>query len=465
MKRSIVRLRSLELKNIKNVTYGKIEMPNCYKKHLLATDAEVLGVYGQNGSGKTALIDALYFLQKIMLGESIEDNLYEYISNKSGEAEINAEFCIQNPESYFEVAYNLELKKTEEKKVVIEKEKIYSAKTLGDVRTNKVRILEYNCDNKNIFSPKIKFEEAIANNKDNELNLIVAKKMSQKNNCSFIFGESSREVFLQDYENSFKDCSYIIKSLYKFALADLFVIRNTHSGVISANFILPMAFRINGGEIGLKGDFAVPLDEPVVLNAERADVLCTIINDINIVLHTIIPGLVLDIRRYGSQLLDNGEQGEKMELLSVRGDAVIPIRMESAGIIKIISILNALVQAFSDSSICLVVDELDAGIFEYLLGELLDIFNRKAKGQLLFTSHNLRALEMLESKSIMFSTTNPNNRYIHMKNIKQTNNLRDVFLRSITLGGQDEFIYEETDSLKMERAFRKAGRVRENEKP
>jgi len=74
-------------------------------------------------------------------------------------------------------------------------------------------------------------------------------------------------------------------------------------------------------------------------------------------------------------------------------------------------------------------------------------------------------LEMLESKSIMFSTTNPNNRYIHMKNIKQTNNLRDVFLRSITLGGQDEYIYDETDSLKMERAFRKAGRVRENEKP
>jgi len=43
----------------------------------------------------------------------------------------------------------------------------------------------------------------------------------------------------------------------------LFVIRNTHSGVISANFLLPMAFKIEQDEIGMKGDFAVPLTEQV----------------------------------------------------------------------------------------------------------------------------------------------------------------------------------------------------------
>ena len=56
------------------------------------------------------------------------------------------------------------------------------------------------------------------------------------------------------------------------------------------------------------------------------------------------------------------------------GHRPIPIRMESEGIIKIISILNALIQAFGNPSICLAIDELDAGIFEYMLGELLDIF-------------------------------------------------------------------------------------------
>ena len=145
------------------------------------------------------------------------------------------------------------------------------------------------------------------------------------------------------------------------------------------------------------------------------------------------------------------------------GERSIPIRMESEGIIKIVSILNALIQAFGNHSICLVIDELDAGIFEYMLGELLDIFNTSAKGQLIFTSHNLRALEMLDKNSIMFSTVNPENRYIHMKNVKGTNNLRGMYIRSITLGGQEESIYEKTDSLKIARAFRKAGRRLQHE--
>ena len=108
--------------------------------------------------------------------------------------------------------------------------------------------------------------------------------------------------------------------------------------------------------------------------------------------------------------------------------------------------------------ICLVVEELDAGIFEYMLGELLDIFNKSAKGQMIFTSHNLRALEMLDKENIIFSTANPENRYIRMKSVRDTNNLHNLYIRSITLGGQDEVIYEETDSLKISRAFRKAGR-------
>ena len=181
------------------------------------------------------------------------------------------------------------------------------------------------------------------------------------------------------------------------------------------------------------------------------------------VLVTIIPGMTIGIKNYGPQLTDDGTEALKIELTSIRGDKVIPIRMESDGIIKIISILNALIHAFSNYSVCLAIDELDAGIFEYMLGELLDVFAESGKGQLIFTSHNLRALEMLNKENIMFSTANPDNRYIHMKNIKKTNNLRDLYLRSITLGGQNEVIYEETDSLSIAKAFRKAGRKLKHE--
>lgn len=237
------------------------------------------------------------------------------------------------------------------------------------------------------------------------------------------------------------------------------MIRNAHSGVITAQIILPMAFRIEENEGGSKGDLPVLLRGPITLPFEEKELLHRIVDQINIVLNKIIPGLQIVVKEHGKQALDSGEDGWKVELMSKRDDLPeIPIRMESEGIVKIISILSVLIQAYNQPSVCLVIDELDAGIFEYMLGELLDIFNTDGKGQLIFTSHNLRALEMLDKENIVFSTVNPNNRYIRMKNVRESNNLRKQYIKALTLGGQDEVIYDETNSLKIARAFRKAGK-------
>lgn len=459
MMEPIVRLASLKLINIKNVKNGTIILPNTAKKILSAERAEILGIYGQNGSGKTAVIDALFCLQRIMIGEELQGEIYDYIDVAADTAEIIADFNIFVDNVIFEVGYHLYLSKTE-KEVVINRETLSCAKNEGDSRTNKTVFMDYQRSERNsIFKPQKRLDELIESDKEIKTDLIVARKMAEKSNCSYIFGESSREIFCKSYDNNFRNYAFIIESLFNFALKDLFVIQNEHSGVISANFILPMAFRFEDENVGMKGDFAIHLTEPDVLDEKRKVLLESIIKQINTVLCTIIPGLSLSVKNHGKQALDSGEDGWKVEVMSKRTDRPeIPIRMESEGIIKIISILNALIQAFANPSICLVIDELDSGIFEYMLGELLDIFNKSAKGQLIFTSHNLRALEMLDKESIMFSTTNPNNRYIHMKNVRETNNLRSLYIRSITLGGQDEVIYEETDSLKIARAFRKAGR-------
>lgn len=434
-------------------------MPNTVNKILSADKAEILGIYGQNGSGKTAIVDALYFLQKVMIGVDLDQSLEDYMDMDSDIAEIFADFNIFMDGIVFEIGYRLSLSR-EEKEVIISRETLSAAKNENGIRTNKTVFMDYQRDQANvIFKPQKRLDEILEENKEIKTDLIVARKMAEKSNCSYIFGESSREIFCREYKNGFQQFSVIISSLFEFALKDLFVIRNTHSGVISANFVLPMAFRIENDNMGAKGDFTVSLTEPILVDEERKNLLETIVEQINIVLYTIIPGLQVTIKNYGKQSLDNGEEGWKLELMSKRESMQeIPIRMESEGIIKIISILNALIQAFGNPSICLVIDELDSGIFEYMLGELLDIFKKSAKGQLIFTSHNLRALEMIDKESIMFSTTNPDNRYIHMKNVRESNNLRNMYIRSITLGGQSEQIYEETDSLKIARAFRKAGR-------
>ncbi len=460
----IVRLSSLTLENIKNVKNGTIFMPMANEKTLSVGGAEILGIYGQNGSGKTAIVDTLYFLQKIMIGQIIDQSIIDYIGVDDDTANMNVEFKIFGKETVYEVGYNISLKKTEGE-VVIEREFLNCAINRDGRRTNKNIFMDYvRSEAESIFKPQTRLDELIGKNKERRTDLIVARKMAEKSNCSFVFGESSREIFCQEVEGPFEDYSIVIRALFEFSLKDLFVISSAHSGMITANFLLPMAFRIETNKMGAKGDFAIPLTEPVVLNTAQKDILDIIANQINTVLYTIIPGMTIDVKDYGKQALDSGEEGWKVELMSVReGKKPIPIRMESEGIIKIISILNVLIQAFGNPSICLVIDELDAGIFEYMLGELLDIFGKSAKGQLIFTSHNLRALEMLDKSSIMFSTVNPENRYIHMKSVKGNNNLRSMYIRSITLGGQDEKIYEETDSLKIARAFRKAGRSLHNE--
>ena len=74
--KSLVRIIESELKNFKNVKYGDIKYVNYsnaeYRAELMESD--VNGIYGQNGSGKTAIIEALDILQHVMSGNAI---LYE----------------------------------------------------------------------------------------------------------------------------------------------------------------------------------------------------------------------------------------------------------------------------------------------------------------------------------------------------------------------------------------------------
>ena len=82
---------------------------------------------------------------------------------------------------------------------------------------------------------------------------------------------------------------------------------------------------------------------------------------------------------------------------------------------------------------------------------------KSGQGQLIFTSHNLRPLEMLNSSSIVFTTTNPENRYVRASNIKPSNNLRLRYFRDITLGSDGEELYQETNSIEIAHAMRKIG--------
>lgn len=172
-----------------------------------------------------------------------------------------------------------------------------------------------------------------------------------------------------------------------------------------------------------------------------------------------IPNLQIRLKEKMELERPDGTKAIQVEVYSVRDGKEFLLRYESEVIKRIVSILNYLISVYNNEGVCLVVDELDSGIFEYLLGELLGMMHSEMKGQLIFTSHNLRILEKLDAKNIVCSTVNPENRYIRLKGIEKNHNKRDFYIRAITVGGQKEDLYDEDDLLAMGYAFRKAGKV------
>ena len=246
--------------------------------------------------------------------------------------------------------------------------------------------------------------------------------------------------------------------LADFGKYSLFVINSVTSGFITIN-AQTRSFRGNGVENGAVGTIMIPVEENVILPKEDFMYVSKTVENMNIVLQQLIPGLTISIKELGTQLMKNGTIGYEIQLMSCKNSKEIPLKYESEGIKKIISVLPMLIAVYDQAAITVTIDDLDANIFEYLLGELLRLISEKGKGQLIFTSHNLRPLETLDRGFIAFTTTNPENRYIRMINVKENNNLRDFYYRDIVLGEQSEVVYEPTNNYEIALAFREAGEM------
>ena len=220
---------------------------------------------------------------------------------------------------------------------------------------------------------------------------------------------------------------------------------------------LPLSFRYKDNRTEMIGNLLFPLNVPAPIPNEALDVVQKVIDNMNIVLKQLVPGLTIDVVDLGAVVSKEGNMGRLIQLMSLKNGKAIPFRYESEGIKKIVSILQLLIVVYNNPSITVAIDEMDSGIFEYLLGELLNIISEKGKGQLIFTSHNLRPLETIDKGFIAFTTTNPDNRYIRLTNVKGNNNLRDFYYRDIVLGEQNEQVYNPTNNFEIALAFREAG--------
>lgn len=490
MESRIVKLKAVELENFKNVKYGKIEFKEDKESGKISN---ILGIYGQNGSGKTSVINTLNLFRIVISGQKLNPNFCNFISCDSKSAAITLEFRIIDKKETYRVFYKFEIRKTykggafpeninmeynkimglgdgtynnEDKEITVEvfREKLTYSKFEDNQWRKSITIVEYDMDDEDYTFRPIKNYREIANSTAKKVGFGIAKGLSQENGTSFIFSPKTFSLLLSSFAKTSPENSRIMATLRNFAIFNLFVIQNDDLGAITTNRMIPLSFMLEDKKVNMRGNIGLNLFDVSLIDMDKLETVKKILEQINVVLNTLVPKLKIEIKNYGKQTLNNSKEAFKVELLSVKNERKIPLKYESDGIKKIISILSVLIGMYNNESILVAVDELDAGIFEYLLGEILEILSKGAKGQLIFTSHNLRALEKLNKDLVVFTTTNENNRYISLNNAKVGNNLRDFYYRGIMLGGQKEDLYDETNKYEINYAFRKAWMLGNNDK-
>ena len=448
-----VRIQSATIRHFRNVSFGEILFPCNMSSDFFSIKSDVLGIYGQNGSGKTTFIDVLEVLKCLLSGVPIKDHLESCISKGRNGSELSFEFSVEDDQGYkFRVVYSAQMG------LDYLNESVKSSVFQSGEWSRMNPIMETcSTDTKVLITPDTKKRELFGKKTQILDELRVTKRLCAKEHRSFLF---SNEVFVLLQEGSGNTLWYhMLAALRHFAGASLFVVNNRGAGLSTMETELPVIYRKENS----LGQLKLPLDQPAIIPAVDFSIAREVINTINVVLREVIPGLEIELAPLGKEFTKQGGIGIQAQLVRTISNPEtnetiqLPLKYESEGIKKIISILHLFICAYNSPGITLAIDELDSGIYEYLLGELLQIMQKSGLGQLIFTSHNLRPLEMLNSSSIIFTTTNPESRYVRASNIKPSNNLRLRYFRDITLGSDGEELYQETNSIEIAHAMRKMG--------
>ena len=461
-----VRIKKAVMKNFKSVEYGELTF-NCGRQFIpFNTESDILGIYGQNGSGKTSFIEALAILKDLMAGSPVDDVYAECIAVDKDYAELEFTFDLQYPDGIIrEAIYSFCIKSREateeeirekykdvlddsdipksELKVVVFNEKFY---LLWEDASKKQLIIDTSSEDY-AFVPDTKRKVLVGGGHKTLVALEVKKQLASNNSKSFIFMKDTLSLFKEKGGNSV--FFNVLVELRHYAKFYLFVVDTKSSGYIRLKFGMPIY--TPHGRIMLITHQPMTIPESIIEDLRKD------INNISFVLGQLVPGLAIDAKIISESLTKTGEPASVIMLVAYRDGKELPLRDESDGVRKIISIISLITAAFNQQSITVAIDEFDAGIFEYLLGEILQALEESGKGQFIFTSHNLRPLEVIDKKFLYFTTTNQKNRYIRLKKVAATNNLRDTYFREILLHEQEEEMYRRTKLYKSDAALKKAG--------
>ena len=337
MKDYYLRLTDLEINGLKNVKNGKLNFVNKRK----AFKASVLGLYGQNGTGKTALIDALHILKLLLSGKSIPDEYCNYINVDSREANLSYRFRIYVSETEnYDVDYEVCLTVDEQgeesfsasgvaeealpylserggnlwnslgkkkRRLEIKSEKLSYAYTDGEKRIKKHTFLQ--STRTELIAPKKYYALLFGRKKETAERLKLISLMAKQKSQSLFFSASFLQLLFEQLnvsKTSNDELLFHIDILIKlvnYGRTELFVLGASSTGKINLGE-LPIRYNASEKqEHGITGEYFLSLDEATELPEELFPEAKRLIQNINGVLEQIIPGLTISVADLGAVML------------------------------------------------------------------------------------------------------------------------------------------------------------------
>ena len=481
-----VRLASVTLDNFVAVVHGTLRLTSTDR----IAHPCLLGLFGQNGSGKTTLIRALSLFKTLLTERPLDDQWVNAVRRDSKTARLQFEFhCYADVESrmtarvFYQVVLQrvstrvnpvgILLQKESSERVEIQSESLWTVPSDEEAAVNHhQQTLRADTSAQRMgFEPTALHEVLLGRRSEFKNDLRVGQGLAAARRTSFLFAETLAAVLQKGAgktTESPNDCNELLqwlRRLEQYGRSELFVLESPGSYRSQRN-TLPLCLAEDADEKRSGGGrrLALPLEAPFAVVPKRMAAIRKAIEALNRVLEQWVPGLAVGVASLGRALGVNGEIVERAQLVSYKNGREIPLALESDGIKEMLAVLPLLIEVYNCRSLTVAADDLDAGLFEYLFGELLQIFSQGGRGQLIFTSHNLRVLEVLNSAGAAVTTADPSNRFAHLKTLGLTGNLRDAYYRQLILGtGKSLNLALPFDRGRIALAMREAGQIQMSE--
>ena len=346
----------------------------------------VKAIYGENGSGKTAIITGIKIFQDLMLSNQYLNEsknqrfLDEIINKETSRFTFGCEYITGEEESYIVYDYNFELEKNNKGDYVIKHESL-NLKNGNYPNNNYVNV--YECDNGELIN--INCNETVKN--------IIEKKtfnLLNKNPFMSLYIVDYTSVIEKDKEFSYN----IAVMLFLIALINVYINEEDKHDIYFLRKTIRESHEKSSEYIN---DINEILDRISVYSGfDDNSISKSEFDKYKESVKQLTKFIQIFKRELKSIDIDAKDDGDnyRCELIFNYGNYKVNKEFESTGIKKLVRLYSAF-KAANNYGIAF-VDEMDSNINDIYLCKLIEYFMYYGKGQLCFTMHNVDPMSLLK---------------------------------------------------------------------